>query len=123
MTVEFDRKSSKDVVDQNVEWKKPVVAPNAANLPNAADFDQLEFKRGGDENANITINLTRDETPESFQLSPALAEVLDTTEATRAEAVMGIWDYIRAMGLEEDEEKREFECDARLRAVCSIALN
>jgi SWI/SNF-related matrix-associated actin-dependent regulator of chromatin subfamily D len=122
MTVDFDRKSGKDGADQNVEWKKPVVAPNAPNLPNAADFDQLEFKRGGDENANITINLFRDENPERFQLSPALAGILDTTEATRAEAVMGIWDYIRAMGLEEDEEKREFDIDARLRAVRATFL-
>jgi SWI/SNF-related matrix-associated actin-dependent regulator of chromatin subfamily D len=117
MTVDFDRKSGKDAADQNVEWKKPVVAPNATNLPNAADFDQLEFKRGGDENMNITINLVRDENPERFQLSRALAEVLDTNEATRAEAVMGIWDYVRAMELQEDDEKRQFDCDALLRAV------
>ena len=123
MTVDFDLKPGKDVVDQTVEWKKPVVAPNATNLPNAADFDQLEFKRGGDENINITINLTRDETPERFQLSPALADILDVTEATRAEAVMGIWDYIRAMGLEEDDEKRQFELDGRLKAVCITDLD
>lgn len=118
MTVDFDRsKTTKDGADQSVEWKKPVVAPNAPNLPNAADFDQLEFKRGGDENINITINLVRDETPERFQLSPPLAEILDTNEATRAEAAMGVWDYVKAMGLQEDEEKRSFECDDRLRAV------
>jgi SWI/SNF-related matrix-associated actin-dependent regulator of chromatin subfamily D len=117
MTVDFDRKSGKDGADQSVEWKKPVGTPNAPNLPNAADFDQLEFKRGGDENINITINLIRDENPERFQLSPALAEILDTNEATRAEAVMGIWDYVRVMGLQEDDEKRQFDCDARLKAV------
>lgn len=122
MTVDFDRKTSKDGADQSVEWKKPVVAANTANLPNAADFDQLEFKRGGDENTNITINLVRDETPERFQLSRALAEVLDTDEATRAEAVMGIWDYVRMMGLQEDDEKRQFDCDARLRAVSRFHL-
>jgi SWI/SNF-related matrix-associated actin-dependent regulator of chromatin subfamily D len=119
MTVDYDRKGgSGKEGDQSVEWKKPVVTAGATSLPNAADFDQLEFKRGGDENTNITINLFRDENPERFQLSPALAEILDRNEATRAEALMGIWDYIRVMGLEEDEEKREFECDARLKAVC-----
>lgn len=118
MTVDFDRPRTKDGQIQSVEWKKPVVAPNTTSLPNAADFDQLEFKRGGDENVNITINLTRDETPEIFQLSAPLADILDTTEATRAEAVMGIWDYIKGMGLEEDEEKRSFDCDDRLKAVC-----
>ncbi|PVH75523.1 hypothetical protein DL98DRAFT_466439 [Cadophora sp. DSE1049] len=117
MTVDFDRNKSKDGSDQSVEWKKPAVAPNAANLPNAADFDQLEFKRGGDENTNITINLIRDENPERFQLSPVLADILDTNVATRAEAIMGIWEYVTAMGLQEEDEKRSFECDDRLRAL------
>lgn len=120
MTVEFDRGKGKEGADQSVEWKKPAVAPNATNLPNAADFDQLEFKRGGDENTNITINLFRDENPERFQLSPALADILDTDVATRAEAVMGVWEYIKAMGLQEDDEKRSFDCDDRLRAVSRI---
>jgi len=117
MTVDFDRSKGKEGGDQSVEWKKPVVAQNAANLPNAADFDQLEFKRGGDENTNITINLLRDENPERFQLSPQLADILDTEVATRAEAVMGVWEYIKAMGLQEDDEKRSFDCDDRLRAL------
>lgn len=117
MTVDFDRNRAKEGSDQSVEWKKPAVAPNAATLPNAADFDQLEFKRGGDENMNIVINFTRDETPERFRLSPILADILDTDTATRAEAVMGIWEYIKAMGLQEDDEKRSFDCDDKLKAV------
>ena len=122
MTVDFDRNRSKDGEDQSVEWKKPAVAPNSTNLPNAADFDQLEFKRGGDENINITINLVRDETPERFELSSALAEIMDTSTATRAEVVMGIWEYIKAMGLQEDDEKRSFRCDDRLRPVTAPLL-
>ncbi|CZS97402.1 related to SWI/SNF complex 60 KDa subunit [Rhynchosporium agropyri] len=117
MTVHYDRNKTKDGGDQSVEWKKPAVAPNTATLPNAADFDQLEFKRGGDENTNITINLVRDDDPERFQLSSVLADILDTNTATRAEAVMGIWDYITVMGLQEEDEKRAFECDDRLRAL------
>ncbi|RDL37217.1 Uncharacterized protein BP5553_04650 [Venustampulla echinocandica] len=117
MTVDFDRNKGKDGSDQSVEWKKPVLTPNAPSLPNAADFDQLEFKRGGDENMNITINLVRDENPERFQLSPLLADILDMSIATRAEAVMGLWEYIKAMGLQEDDEKRSFECDDRLRVL------
>jgi SWI/SNF-related matrix-associated actin-dependent regulator of chromatin subfamily D len=123
MTVDFERSKTKDGAEQSVEWKKPVVAANAANLPNAADFDQLEFKRGGDENINITINLVRDENPERFLLSPQLADILDTNEATRAEATMGVWDYIKAMGLQEDDEKRSFDCDDRLRAVSSFSMS
>ena len=117
MTVDFDRSRTTDGQDQSVEWKKPVVSPNATNLPNAADFHQLEFKRGGDENNNITINLVRDENPERYMFSNTLADILDAEEGTRAEAIMGIWDYVKALGLQEDDEKRSFDCDDRLRTV------
>ena len=116
MTVDYDKSKAKEL-DQPVEWKKPSIAPNNASLPIAADFDQLEFKRGGDDNVNITINLFRDENPERFLLSPTLANILDTNEATRAEAVMGVWNYIKAMGLQEDDDKRTFELDDRLKIV------
>ncbi|RAL67235.1 hypothetical protein DID88_008006 [Monilinia fructigena] len=89
MTVDFDRNQrTKDGADQSVEWKKPSVAPNANGLPAAADFDQLEFKRSGDENCNIVINLVRDETPKDFQLSPVLSAILDTNVGTREEVTM-----------------------------------
>lgn len=123
MTVDFDRNKGKDGADQNIEWKKPSATPNAPNPPTSADFDQLEFKRGGDENMNIIINLTRDENPERYQLSPALADVLDTTEATRAEALMGVWEYIKVNNLQEEDEKRSFDCDDRLRAVSALTTD
>jgi chromatin remodeling complex protein RSC6 len=120
LSVDFDRSRYRNGAEQNVEWKKP--EPNVRNqggagLPPAADFDELAFKRNGDENMNITINLFRHETPERFQLSPELAEVVDMTEATQQEAVMGMWEYIRLWGLQEDEEKRNFRCDDLLRRV------
>lgn len=117
MTVDFERNRAKDGAEQIVEWKKPALPPNAINLPNPADFDQLEFKRGGDENLNITINLIRDEAQERFLLSPPLADIMDSTEATRAEVVTGIWEYIKTMGLQEDDEKRSFRCDELLKQV------
>jgi SWI/SNF-related matrix-associated actin-dependent regulator of chromatin subfamily D len=117
MTVDFDKNRSRDGAEQNVEWKKPALPPNPRSLPPSADFDVLEFKRGGDENQNITINFVRDETPERFTLSPPLAEILDMKEATRAEAVTGIWEYVKVMGLQEDDEKRSFRCDDVLRQV------
>lgn len=116
ITVEFDkfRGQATDPMNQ-IEWRKP--QQNAPNAAGASEFDMLEFERKGDENMNITINLTRDETPERYSLSPALAEVLDTKEEDRAGIVLGIWDYVRAMGLQEDEEKRAIRCDDRLKAV------
>ncbi|KAI9149137.1 SWI/SNF complex protein [Paramyrothecium foliicola] len=120
LSVDFDRSRFRNGAEQSVDWKKPEAGPRnqpGASLPPAADFDEFTFKRNGDENMNITINLSRHETPERYQLSPDLAEVVDMTEATQQEAVMGLWEYIRLWGLQEDEEKRNFRCDEPLKKV------
>lgn len=120
LTVDFDRpRSGRPSAETSVEWKKPDRLPAGSNLPAAADFDEFTFRRNGDENVNITINLFRHEDPERFELSPELAEVIDMKEATRQEAVMGLWEYIKLMNLQEDEEKRNFRCDDLLKKVCS----
>ena len=119
IVIEYDR--NKNLQPENsgyIEWKKPDVPSNAASLPPMADFDTLEFERKSDENINCTINFYRDETPERFALSKDLAEIIDLEEATRDRIVTGIWDYARAMNLQQDEEKRIIQCDDRLRNVC-----
>ncbi|ETN44172.1 uncharacterized protein HMPREF1541_10722 [Cyphellophora europaea CBS 101466] len=89
-----------------VEWKK---------TPQSQEFDCFEFQRKGDENQNVTISLVRDEPVERYRLSQALANTLDMEEADRAEVVMGIWEYVKAMGLQEDDERRHiFNADAFL---------
>jgi SWI/SNF-related matrix-associated actin-dependent regulator of chromatin subfamily D len=111
ISVEFDKaKAMPTEAMTQIEWKKQ---------PGAPDFDCLEFERKGDENLNVTIHLVRDEQPERFRLSQALSQTLDAEEADRAEVVMGIWEYVKAMGLQEDEEKRSVRCDDRLRQVSS----
>lgn len=125
MTVDFDRSRFRNGAEQSVEWKKPDAAlrqPNAPNLPPAADFDEITFKRNGDENTNITINLVRQETPERYQFSPELSDVVDMKDGTQQEAVMGLWEYIRQRGLQEDEEKRNFRCDELLKKVRLLSL-
>ena len=119
ITVEFDKFKGQPADTMNqIEWTKPAApTADAASASQSSEFDVLEFERKADENMNVTVNLTRDENPERYQLSPALAEVLDTNEGDRAGVVLGIWDYIRAMGLQEDEEKRAIRCDDRLKAV------
>ncbi|KIW23583.1 uncharacterized protein PV07_11771 [Cladophialophora immunda] len=112
MNVEFDNpKGGLGDPNQTVTWKK------GQSSTQAGDFDTIEFERKADENANITICLTRDEQPERYRLSKALAETLDMEEADRAEVVMGIWDYVRAMGLQEDEERRSIQCDDSLKRI------
>ncbi|KAI8235930.1 SWI/SNF and RSC complexes subunit ssr3 [Colletotrichum sp. SAR 10_99] len=113
LNVEFDRSRSRAASDQTVEWKRQ----SAQNATNVSDFDEFTFKRSGDENMNITVNLHRLEDPERYLLSPELAEVVDMIEASRQEAVLAVWEYIKMMGLQEDEEKRNFRCDDLLRKV------
>jgi SWI/SNF-related matrix-associated actin-dependent regulator of chromatin subfamily D len=116
LTVDFDRNRGRVGNEPGVEWKKPDKTPASSNLPAAADFDELTFKRVGDDNQNITINLFRHE-DDRFEVSPELAEIIDMREATRQEATMGLWEYIKLMNLQEDEEKRNFRCDDLLKKV------
>lgn len=114
LNIDFDRSRSRAASDQTVEWKRQQ-SQNAG-----ADFDEFTFKRSGDENMNITINLHRQEDPERYLLSPELADIVDMTAASRQDAVLAVWEYIKMMGLQEDEEKRNFRCDELLRKVRKI---
>ena len=87
-----------------------------------AEFDCLEFERKSDENINITINLYLDETQERSKLSKALSELIDAEEMAKSNVIMAIWQYIRAMGLQQDEEKRIITCDERMRAVSPVSV-
>lgn len=106
--VDYDKSGTLSTEPPQIEWRKQ---------PGNAEFDSLEFERKGDENMNVTISLTKAETPERFRLSKALSDVLDRDEEDKTGAVLGIWDYVKAMGLQEDEEKRAVRCDERMRAV------
>lgn len=117
ITVSFDRsKNLQPDSTTQIEWKKPSGAENSA-LSAAHEFDSLEFERKGEENINCTISFWRDEAPERFRLSKALAELLDTEEDDRASVIYGIWEYVKAMDLQQDEEKRLIQCNERLRDV------
>lgn len=117
ITVDFERgKNFQPDTSNQIEWKKPLVQPGTL-LPHAADFDCLEFERKGDENINCIFNFYRDE--ERYRLSEELSDLLDTDEDDRATIIVGIWEYIKVMNLQQDEEKRQIMCDDRLRSVSS----
>ncbi|KAL8698357.1 MAG: hypothetical protein Q9224_001885, partial [Gallowayella concinna] len=96
-----------------VEWKKPAPNPKDVVLSPGADFDSLEIERRFDATVNCTINLYRDD--DRYQLSDPLAEVLDSKIEDRKSITMGIYDYIRALNLQHDDEKRAVQCDDLLR--------
>jgi SWI/SNF-related matrix-associated actin-dependent regulator of chromatin subfamily D len=123
ISVEFDRSRFRNGSEHSVEWRRSEGSQNqtAPIAPVEGDFDEFTFKRNGDENMNITINLQRHESPERYQLNPELAQIVDMNEATQHEAVMALWEYIRLSGLQEDEERRNFRCDAYLKKVSILA--
>ncbi|KAL8648404.1 MAG: hypothetical protein Q9210_005004, partial [Variospora velana] len=114
ITVEFDRnKNLQADYTTQVEWKRPSFSPNASAYPEGADFDALEFERKGDSDMNCTVHFYRDD--DRYLLSDPLADLLDCKEADRTSIMIGIWDYIKAMNLQQDDEKRAVQCDDRLR--------
>jgi len=119
ITIDFDR--AKDLQPDganSIEWNKPQVSDPFESEPSLqADFDSLEFERKSDENINVTINLFRDELLERYALSEELAYVVGEDEATRGEVLSAIWQYAKAMDLQQDDEKRLIQCDDRLKAV------
>ncbi|KAF7850282.1 hypothetical protein BT93_L5655 [Corymbia citriodora subsp. variegata] len=50
-------------------------------------------------------------------VSPALAQFLNAGEASRVEAVKQIWAYIKKEGLQDSVNKREINCDDRLKTL------
>lgn len=118
ITIDFDRPTINGVADlATITWNKPELPANTPSLPTNADFDSIEFSRAAEVNLNVTLNLVRDENPERFKLSKELAALLDVTEETRAGIVTGIWEYVKAAGLQENEERRTVQCDDRLKSV------
>lgn len=120
ITVDFDKTPHlKKVEDVSpVVWEKPQVPPGSGAVPENAEFDSIQFSRGAQENVNITVSLVRDETPERYKLNKDLAEILEVEEESRSGVILGVWDYVRTMGLQEDHEKRQVRCDHRLKKVC-----
>lgn len=100
----------------SIEWRRSE-GPPSVDPSRESDFDCLEFQRKSDENINITINLYRDEQPEQYRLAPPLATLLDMEDADRKTVLLGVWEYIKAAGLQEEDESRRIICDERLKNV------
>ncbi|KAL9602682.1 MAG: hypothetical protein Q9219_001672 [cf. Caloplaca sp. 3 TL-2023] len=116
ITIEFDRnKTLQPEEATQIEWKRPSYSPNAMAYPDGADFDSLEFERKSDQDINCTINFYRDD--DRHLLSDDLAALLDVRESDRRSVLIGIYDYIKAMNLQQDDEKRAIQCDERLRKI------
>ncbi|KAI1933549.1 SWI/SNF and RSC complex subunit Ssr3 [Ophidiomyces ophidiicola] len=123
ITVEFEKPSEPGVADlATIVWNKPPLLPNPINPSPVSDFDSLQFSRAAEVNINGIITMTRDENPERYLLSKDLASILDVEEESRAGIIIGLWEYIKAAGLQEIEEKQAVACNERLRASSNSQL-
>lgn len=115
ITIDFDRASALQPDNYNrIVWDKN--NPPAAADQRATDFECLDFTRKGDENINITINLTRDEPNPKMKLAPPLGELLGIDLADRKTVLMGLWEYIKYHKLlSEGGDGRHVQCDQRLK--------
>ncbi|XP_055820891.1 protein TRI1-like [Solanum dulcamara] len=50
-------------------------------------------------------------------VSPALGSFLGTKEASRADAVKKVWEYIKTQNLQNPANKREIHCDDKLKTI------
>jgi SWI/SNF-related matrix-associated actin-dependent regulator of chromatin subfamily D len=116
INVDYDRSQTLQTDTSNlVEWNRPENW-NVANPPPGADFDTLEFERKSDENLHCTIHLHR-QSHGLFKLSPLLADLLQMKEASRAEVIQALWQYIHLSRLPQEEDKGLVQCDEALKTV------
>ncbi|KAI9807141.1 MAG: hypothetical protein M1825_005859 [Sarcosagium campestre] len=115
IVVEYDRPSSVQPDGfTTIEWSKPA-SFDPSKPPVTADFDVFEFERKSDENINVIFKLFRDEDPPRFQLSRALAQVVDSDVGSTAQVLEHIFDYTRHFKLQDDGDPRTIHCDSLLR--------
>lgn len=123
IVIELARDNNLYPEGNTIEWRRPMPPPpqpphmQVAPPPAIQEFDAIEFERKGDMNVDCIIRLERNESPERYRLSDDLAQLLDTKEDTRAGIVMGLWEYVRSRGLQDNNERRTIHCDAPLKKV------
>jgi SWI/SNF-related matrix-associated actin-dependent regulator of chromatin subfamily D len=109
------------VVPPAIEWKRPEPASNnTRSLNPEANFDALEFERRMEESSQkviVTLHRAEPNGRVRGKLSEPLARLLDREYEDQSGAMMGLYNYVRTKGLEEEGHPQRFRCDDALRAV------
>ena len=95
--------------DSVVSWAKPVGL--------ATDCDGFEIKRQGKAEVPLKVLLYLDESPEKFKLSPDLQKLLDIHTDTLQNIMAGLWQYVKANGLQDQDDYRFINCDDKLQSI------
>ena len=89
-----------------LEWHRAQATPS---LPG------IEVKRKGDSDVNVKVHLYPLQYPEQYSIHDSLAHIIDETQATRDTIVSKLWRYVKAMSLQDTEDKRLIHCDEPLK--------
>jgi SWI/SNF-related matrix-associated actin-dependent regulator of chromatin subfamily D len=109
IVVELERDPEMYPEGNIIEWNK--------THNNTEGVDGFEIKRKGDSNVKCKIFLNLDQQPRKYKLSDELAEMLDVREETKAGIIMALWQYIKHHNLQDSEDKRIINNDARLEVL------
>jgi SWI/SNF-related matrix-associated actin-dependent regulator of chromatin subfamily D len=112
---------------QPLIWNQPDRLPQgpaqgSVSNPQETNYDALEFTpRFDGPYQKLAITLHRAEGTNRLRgkLSEPLARLLDREYDDQGGAMLGLYNYVRLKGLEEDGQPQKFRCDDLLRAVCS----
>jgi SWI/SNF-related matrix-associated actin-dependent regulator of chromatin subfamily D len=117
MYVELDKSEFEASENWAVEWNRS---------GSVEDTDGFEIKRKSNKESTAHIFLHLDHTPERFQVSPALANLLGLQDwqnktFTRTTVILQLWQYIRSKKLQQDpDNKANLTLDAPVRAVFGV---
>ncbi len=106
IVVELDDKLYKK--DNLIEWQR-----NERDQP-AHGF---EISRKGDKECQVRIFLDVNHTPELFKLSVPLSRLLGVKTDTRAGVFVGVWQYIKKMGLQCLNDRTAIRMDNGLKSL------
>lgn len=87
------------------------------NSRSPVPHEGFEVKRKGDQEFMVNIRMEMNYSPEKFQLSPALREVLGIEVDTRPRIIAAIWHYVKARKLQNPNDPSFFRCDPALQKV------
>jgi SWI/SNF-related matrix-associated actin-dependent regulator of chromatin subfamily D len=123
ITVEFDQSQQLGASPPPplVDWKMPAVQPDGSfQSTKEASFDVLNISRKSDEpvlTGNVTLQRAEPQGRVRGKLSRPLARLLDREFEDHSGAMMGLYNYVRLRGLEEEGNPQKFRCDDMLRPI------
>lgn len=92
------------------------------NTPSTPLQDGFTIQRTGSTDVPLRIILHLEHQPPRFKVAPELASVIACSEDTRANILAALWAYIKVNGLQDKEDRRKVNLDARLKRVSTPFL-